>query len=833
MEWPVAGRATRLLNCACVSTPFPPRMYHRIWSAFAFVLTLNLTPAAESRSGFVAISGGTLRAGLRLDDFELADQPVTNAEYKVFVDDANYAPPPFWTGGKIPAGFENHPVVFVNRYSDVRAYTNWRTRKEGRVYRLPTSSEFEYAARAGRAGVKYVWGDEEPSPQRANYSGQGERDISVWRQRLQPAKSHAPNPWGLYDMAGNVWQMVNEFPDVTLGGFVFRITSPDDREGWAMGGSWARTSYFLQLGKSAYQLEGIRRADLGFRLVREPEDTTHFRRQNRRLVAASAGERKVFLSWNLLEDDPAGVGFHVYRTQYRHAAGERITTEPITDSTNFIDPNPPGARPVQHTRGEGPDQPDGELRSYYRVRAVLAGGREGPPSEWSGLEPGEKKNGIIATFSPLVRTGGFTAAFGDIDGDGVTDAVFRMDNGINERSVDPGVPVEIEAITGYGKSIWRRPLVWHAKCFGSHNNSPVLLYDLDGDGRSEVICRLQEGEEVYLAVLNGMTGETLRKTPWTPLVSDFSRSSTRIVLGIAYLDGKHPAIITQSGLYENEIFTAYDGNLKQLWQFKSFGETNGSGAHYIVNADVNGDGRDEVFDGTTCINSDGTLRWSIYAGHPDVVAVKKIIPGRPGRQVFYAVEDNTNAGAYVVDADTGKVIWQSNRESDPRWTHAHTGWVADVIADSPGMEMMTNRDGHIQRDTLLFNAQGKIIMSPWVGGWTPVNWLGGDRREMMSNNGKRLGYFNGKTFDELPDPGPNEGEGRVMYAADLAGDFRDELICTTFANNRPSVVIYTNTTPIKKRDVTRLADHEYRTWLARNLTAGYGSYFEWQPKEWK
>ena len=72
-----------------------------------------------------------------------------------------------------------------------------------------------------------------------------------------------------------------------------------------------------------------------------------------------------------------------------------------------------------------------------------------------------------------------------------------------------------------------------------------------------------------------------------------------------------------------------------------------------------------------------------------------------------------------------------------------------------------------------------------------------------------------------------------MYAADLCGDFRDELICTTTANNRQSVVIYTNTTLIQKRETTRLADREYRTWLARNLTAGYGSYFEWQPKDKK
>jgi rhamnogalacturonan endolyase len=799
-----------------------------------FAFTVSLLRAATPSSDFVPIKGGLLRPGIRLDDFEMADHPVTNAEYKLFIDDAKYAPPPYWTDGRIPAGLENHPVVFVNRYSDVRAYTDWRTKRENRIYRLPTSSEFEYATRAGRPDVKYVWGNEDPTPQRANYSETGERDISIWKQRLKPVKSYPPNPWGLYDLAGNTWQMIVEYPDVTLGGFVFRITSQDDREGWAMGGSWARVPYYMEIGKSAYQLEGMRRPDLGFRLVREPQGSTHFRRQNRRLVAASAGDNKIFISWNLLPDEPANVGFHVYRTQYRHAAGERLTSTPITDSTNFVDESPPGPRPTQHSRGEGPDQPDGEARSYYRVRAVLADGKEGPPSEWVGFQPTEKRSGEIARFTPNVRTGGFTAAFGDLDGDGVTDAVFRLDNGINERSSDPGVPVEIEAFTSYGKSIWRRPLVWHAQCFGSHNNSPVLLYDLDGDGKSEVICRAQEGDQVYLAVLNGMTGETLRKTPWTPLASDFSRSSTRIVLGIAYLDGKNPAIITQSGLYENEIFTAYDGRtLKQLWQFKSFGETNGSGAHYIVNADVNGDGKDEVFDGTTCLNSDGTVRWSIYAGHPDVVSVKHIIPGRPGRQVYYAVEDNTNAGAYVVDADTGKVIWKSNREDDRRWTHAHTGWVADILPDSPGMEMMTNRDGHLNRDTVLFDAGGKVLMNPWIGGWNPVNWLGGDKREMMSNNGRQLGYFNGKTFTEISDPAPNEGPGRVLYAADLAGDFRDELICVTTTNNRETVVIYTNTTPIKKRDVTRLADHEYRTWLARNLTAGYGSYFEWQPPDQK
>jgi hypothetical protein len=206
----------------------------------------------------------------------------------------------------------------------------------------------------------------------------------------------------------------------------------------------------------------------------------------------------------------------------------------------------------------GPDIPEGEDHVYYRVRPVDAGGKEGPPAEWSGTDPRQKRSRLVALFQPHVHQGGFVATFGDLDGDGAIDAVFRLDNDITERSADPGVPVELEAFTSYGKSIWRRPLVSHSQSFGNANNTPVLLYDLDGDGKAEVIARLQEGSGVYLAILNGMTGEVIRKTLWTPLASDFSRSSTRINLGIAYLDGVHPAVIMESGLYENEIFTAYD-----------------------------------------------------------------------------------------------------------------------------------------------------------------------------------------------------------------------------------------------------------------------------------
>jgi rhamnogalacturonan endolyase len=256
-------------------------------------------------------------------------------------------------------------------------------------------------------------------------------------------------------------------------------------------------------------------------------------------------------------------------------------------------------------------------------------------------------------------------------------------------------------------------------------------------------------------------------------------------------------------------------------------ETSGSGSHHIDIADVDGDGRDEVFDGTTCLNPDGTVRWSIYRQHPDIVAIKHILPERPGRQVYYAVESSVHAGAYLLDAKTGKIIWKLNREDDPRWVHAHIGWASDIWDGSPGMEMLTNRDGHEAKDTVLFSADGKIIANPFPQGWRPVNWEGNNTRELMSNDGRRLGKFNGKEVVPIAGLSPNDGKGSCNMVADLVGDYRDEVVCMgPGADGGTAIFVYTNATPLDRRAVTRTADREYRLWLARNMGGGYASYFE-------
>ncbi|HYO81697.1 MAG TPA: SUMF1/EgtB/PvdO family nonheme iron enzyme [Bryobacteraceae bacterium] len=761
---------------------------------------------AATSDGFVSLPGGTLQSH-NIDAFEMCERPVTNTEWKKYVDAAGRPHPLHWTGGRIPAGLEKHPVVYVSRH-DVAEYTTWRSRVEKRPYRLPTVMEFEYAARAGTAN-KYPWGDD-PAP--ANFDPSGDRTFAQWRTFLKAVKHTPANSWGLYDMAGNIWQMVDSMPDPAVVRFKYRVEKPDDLENGVAGGSWARSEYYLRIGVRGTASPGIRHPDLGFRVVRQPAGMTHFETQPRRIAVAPV-PGGVYVSWQLLPGEAMNSGFHVYRSTRRDVAGDRITTAPVATTTDFVDAKPPA-----------------KGRVYYRVRAVADAGKEGPPSEWTAIElPVTTPTGLVAKFQPTVQDGGVVPVFGDLDGDGKLDAVLRLNHGITEMSRDPGVPVELEAMTSYGRSLWRRPLVSHDKAFGSANNVPVVVWDLDGNGKAEVIARLQDGDKVYVAVLDGMTGRVLRKAPWADMVSDFAKSSTRIHMAIAYLNGKTPSVITQTGLYENEVLEAFDVELKKLWRFESLGDTNGSGSHHIDIADVDGDGRDEVFDGTTVLNGDGTMRWSIYREHPDIVAVKHIIPGRKGRQVFYAVESSVHAGAYVVDAATGKIIWKSNREDDARWSHAHTGWAADILASSPGLEMYTNRDGHLIKDTVLLSAEGKVLMEGFPSGWKPLNWTGGEVRDLISGDGKRLVRFTGKGMEPITGT-PNEGaKGSFLMSADLAGDYRDEVVCIgPDEGGKLSIMVYTNTTPATRRAVTRTADREYSLWLARNIGAGYASYFEWQ-----
>jgi hypothetical protein len=111
-----------------------------------------------------------------------------------------------------------------------------------------------------------------------------------------------------------------------------------------------------------------------------------------------------------------------------------------------------------------------------------------------------------------------------------------------------------------------------------------------------------------------------------------------------------------------------------------------------------------------------------YRQHPDLVSIQDYLPDRPGLEVCYVIEANMHAGIYMVDANTGQVIWKQNRENDPAWTHGHIAWTSDIWDGSPGLEAMTNRSGHTDFHFQLFSADGKLLLDPFPRNWSPVEW---------------------------------------------------------------------------------------------------------------
>ena len=123
-----------------------------------------------------------------------------------------YVPGANWRHPRGPGssidGLDRHPVVHV-ALEDAMSFAKWSGT------RLPTEAEWEYAARGGRGGVDYAWGEaphDASHPQAHIYAGA----FPTHEATTVPVGQHAPNAFGLYDMSGNVWQWtMDSFSDDT------------------------------------------------------------------------------------------------------------------------------------------------------------------------------------------------------------------------------------------------------------------------------------------------------------------------------------------------------------------------------------------------------------------------------------------------------------------------------------------------------------------------------------------------------------------------------------------------------------------------------------------
>jgi parallel beta-helix repeat protein len=161
---------------------------------------------------------------------------------------------------------DEHPVTCVS-WNDAVKFCEWLSRREGLTYRLPTSAEWEYACRAGRASPFHSGGT--ISSDDANYVGTevyGKGKKGVFLGKTTPVASYKPNRWGFFDMHGNVWEWC---ADEQEEGARLKGVPEDIPLRVMRGGCYWNAPNVLRSACWSYAPQSIRRTGYGFRIVLE------------------------------------------------------------------------------------------------------------------------------------------------------------------------------------------------------------------------------------------------------------------------------------------------------------------------------------------------------------------------------------------------------------------------------------------------------------------------------------------------------------------------------------------------------------------------------------
>jgi hypothetical protein len=520
----------------------------------------------------------------------------------------------------------------------------------------------------------------------------------------------------------------------------------------------------------------------------------------RGVVAMPMDGGRIYVGWRLLKSDPQEIAFDVYR-RAGGSPSRKINAAPLSKTTDFVDESPVAG-----------------VRNEYTV-VPIERGQAGKPSEAAGAVPAERGQNYVS----FKLDGDHTfqkCGIADLNGDGIYDYVIKQP-GANidpyEKYWQPSPETyKIEAYLADGTFLWRYDMGWAIERGIWY--SPMVVFDLDGDGRAEVCLKAGEGDPrdsdgrvqsgpEYLLVLDGMTGREKARTDW-PRREDFPsyNYASRNQLAVAFLDGKTPCLIVNRGTYNIIQVRAYEyhaGELRELWRWDDAEEGGaryrGQGAHSMHAADVDGDGRDEVFLGSAVLDDNGVGLWSTGLGHPDHHYVGDIDPDNPGLEVYYGIESRREKhGCCLVEARTGKILWGLDRPT----RHVHsTGMCADIDGTVRGIESYSSDTDAEKKSNVrwLFDCRGNILRDDldWGFGLRTVWWDADLQRELVRGN--RIGkYGSDDVLGTL--------EGSMVGFADVLGDWREELIVSV----EGELLIYSTNIPAKDRRVCLMQDPIYR-----------------------
>jgi len=549
---------------------------------------------------------------------------------------------------------------------------------------------------------------------------------------------------------------------------------------------------------------------------------------DRGVVAVDRGDVGVYVGWRLFGYDPDAIAFNVYRS------GTLVTATPIADSTNFVDAG-------------------GAIGDLYSVAPVIDG-IEGAASKLVSVwgtnfleiplqppSPGTNQDGDFTYTSS-------DGSVGDLDGDGDYEIVIKWEPSNAKDNSQGGFTgnVLLDAYQTDGSLLWRIDLGVNIRA-GAHYTQ-FLVYDLDGDGRSEVALKTAPGTvdgagtpvllgtdeptadfrndegyvldgPEYFTVFDGLTGTALATAPFAVPrgnVNDwgdgYGNRVDRFLATIAYVDdtGRPSAVMTR-GYYTRATLTAWnwrDGVLTEAWTADSDSDTayTGQGAHSLTVANVDDDIFQEIVFGASTIDHDGTRLCQTALGHGDALHASDFIVERPGIEVFMPHESQNTPGATLRDGATCEVLWQlsstGNNEGPGR------GVLADIDPDSPGAEAWIGNT--LWSATGSVGATATAAMTVVGGGPSSTNfvisWDADPAKELLNGTQIRDYVDNALLLDADGCESNNGTKSTPTLSADILGDSREEVIfrCGT------SVRMYTTTDVASDRLYTLMHDPQYR-----------------------